>query len=54
VRATQAFDRVLVMEGGRLVEDGAPEVLATQLCSRYRALLDAEARIRKRLWADPV
>ena len=52
VGATQAFERVLVVEGGRLVEDGAPATLAAQACSRYRALLDAEITVHERLWAD--
>jgi ATP-binding cassette subfamily B protein len=54
VSTTQAFGRVLVVEGGRLVEDGAPAALAAQPCSRYRALLDAEAMVRERLWAGPI
>jgi ABC-type transport system involved in cytochrome bd biosynthesis fused ATPase/permease subunit len=54
VSATQAFERVLVVEGGQLVEDGAPAVLAAQPCSRYRTLLDAEAMVRERLWSGPV
>jgi ABC-type bacteriocin/lantibiotic exporter with double-glycine peptidase domain len=36
------FDRLLVVEEGRLVEDGAPQALAGRSGSRYRALLDAE------------
>jgi ATP-binding cassette subfamily B protein len=54
VSATQGFERVLVMEGGRLVEDDAPAALAAQPCSRYRALLDAEAMVRERLWSGQV
>jgi hypothetical protein len=54
VSATQGFERVLVMEGGRLLEDAAPATLAAQPCSRYRALLDAEAMVRERLWSDQV
>jgi ATP-binding cassette subfamily B protein len=54
VSATQAFERVLVVEGGRLVEDGAPAALAAQPCSRYRALLDAEAMVHERLWSGQV
>ena len=33
------FDRVVVLEGGRCVEDGAPAVLAAEAGSRYSALL---------------
>ena len=47
---TRAFDRVLVIEGGRLVEDGAPAELAARP-SRYRALLEAEARMRAHAFA---
>jgi len=54
VSATQAFERVLVVEGGQLVEDGVPAALAAQPCSRYRALLDAEAMVRERLWSGHV
>jgi putative ABC transport system ATP-binding protein len=32
------FDRVVVFEDGGIVEDGAPDVLATKESSRYRAL----------------
>lgn len=38
------FDRLLVLEDGRLVEDGPPATLAARRGSRYRAMLDAEAR----------
>lgn len=48
---TRGFDRVLVMEHGRLVEDGPPSLLAAGP-TRYRALLDAEARVRVRSWQD--
>jgi ABC-type multidrug transport system fused ATPase/permease subunit len=51
VGETRAFERVLVVEGGRIVEDGVPEVLASRPNSRYRALLDAEEEVRQKLWA---
>ena len=54
VGATQTFERVLVIDGGRLVEDGAPDVLAAQSCSRYRALLEAEVTVHERLWSGPL
>jgi ATP-binding cassette subfamily B protein len=54
VAATQVFDRVLVLESGRLVEDGIPDCLASQPDSRYRTLLDAESSARHALWSDPV
>jgi ATP-binding cassette subfamily B protein len=39
---TTDFDRVLVVENGTIVEDGAPAELLARSDSRYRALLDAE------------
>jgi ATP-binding cassette subfamily B protein len=51
VSETQAFDRVLVVEGGRVVEDGAPLALAGQGDSRYRTLLEAEAALRDGAWS---
>jgi ATP-binding cassette subfamily B protein len=43
---------VLVIEGGRIVEDDSPAALAAQPTSRYRALLDAEATVRTELWSS--
>lgn len=51
IAETQTFDRVLVMEQGRIVEDGAPAELAAQP-SRYRELLIAEQELRHLLWND--
>jgi ATP-binding cassette subfamily B protein len=51
VAETQAFDRVLVMEQGGIVEDAPPDRLLEQ-DSRYRALLEAEKSVREDLWAD--
>jgi ATP-binding cassette subfamily B protein len=51
VSETQAFDRVLVVEGGRIVEDGAPTALGEQRDSRYRALLEAERGLREGAWS---
>ena len=45
--------RVLVVDGGRVVEDAPPGELAARPDSRYRALLDAEARVREQLWGGP-
>jgi ABC-type bacteriocin/lantibiotic exporter with double-glycine peptidase domain len=52
ISETAAFDRVIVIADGRVVEDGAPSVLAQEVGSTYRMLLDAEAGVRMRLWAD--
>jgi ATP-binding cassette subfamily B protein len=49
VGETQGFDRVLVVEGGRIVEDGSPAALAAGP-TRYRDLLEAESRVQKTLW----
>lgn len=54
VGETLEFERVVVMERGRIVEDGRPEELAARPGSRYRALLDAEEDVRRGLWASPV
>jgi ABC-type bacteriocin/lantibiotic exporter with double-glycine peptidase domain len=48
---TQDFDRVLVIENGKIVEDGLPAVLAQDPDSRYRALLDAERALRRDTWS---
>jgi ABC-type bacteriocin/lantibiotic exporter with double-glycine peptidase domain len=49
VAETLGFDRVLVVEGGRIVEDGSPARLA-QGPSRYRELLQSEEAVRAQLW----
>lgn len=49
VGETLAFGRVLVVEDGRIVEDGVPAELAAG-ATRYRALLDAEEGVRSRMW----
>jgi ATP-binding cassette subfamily B protein len=52
VSETLAFPHVLVMEEGRIVEDGNPSILKEQPGSRYSALLEAEEAVRKNLWAS--
>jgi ATP-binding cassette subfamily B protein len=47
---TRAFQRVLVVEGGHIVEDGRPEDLAAATNSRYRNLLDVEESLRHGVW----
>jgi len=49
IAETLEFPRVLVIEDGRLVEDGAPKTLAMR-DSRYRALLDAEVQVTTQMW----
>ena len=51
VHETASFDRVLVIEEGRIVEDGPPGSLSSDPSSRYRALLDAERAVRSSLWS---
>jgi ATP-binding cassette subfamily B protein len=53
ISETSSFGRVIVMQDGRVVEDGDPAVLAGGANSRYRALLDAEAALRLRFSSDP-
>ncbi len=50
IQATLTFERVLIVEDGRVVEDGGPRELSRR-DSRYRSLLDAEERVRKTLWS---
>jgi ABC-type bacteriocin/lantibiotic exporter with double-glycine peptidase domain len=52
VGETLAFDRVLVIEGGRIVEDGTPTDLASQPGTRYSAMLAAEEAVRRGLWSS--
>jgi ATP-binding cassette subfamily B protein len=52
VGETRSFPRVLVIENGRIVEDGSPDELAEQPGSRYRRLLAAEQAVRRELWAS--
>lgn len=49
IAETLDFPRVLVIEDGRLVEDGEPQRLATRQ-SRFRALLDAETHVTRAMW----
>jgi ATP-binding cassette subfamily B protein len=51
VRQTVEFDRVLVLDKGKIIEDGAPQSLAAQPSSRYAALLEAESNVREKLWS---
>jgi ATP-binding cassette subfamily B protein len=49
VGETLSFDRVLVVEGGRILEDDSPARLAER-DSRYRELLEVEGQVRERMW----
>ncbi|MCE7984897.1 MAG: ABC transporter ATP-binding protein [Caldilinea sp. CFX5] len=52
VGQTQSFERVLVVENGRIIEDDTPAALLARPVSRYKALLDAEDAVREKLWAN--
>jgi ATP-binding cassette subfamily B protein len=49
---TLDLPRVIVIEDGRIAEDGDPRALAADAGSRYRALLDAEDAVRRSLWSS--
>jgi len=51
IAETMTFDHVLVLEDGRIVEDGNPRELADQPTSRLHAMLRAERMVREELWA---
>ncbi|CAM3575273.1 ATP-binding cassette domain-containing protein [Corallococcus sp. ZKHCc1 1396] len=50
VEHTQEFDRVLVVENGRILENGPPKELLANKESRYAALLRADQENRTLLW----
>jgi ATP-binding cassette subfamily B protein len=50
VAETLAFDRVLVLASGRVIEDGPPAALAARAGSRYGALLEREREVHERIW----
>jgi ATP-binding cassette subfamily B protein len=49
VSETRLFDRVIVLERGRIVEDGEPRHLSNASTSRYRRLLQAHEAVHARL-----
>ncbi|MGH9639121.1 MAG: ATP-binding cassette domain-containing protein, partial [Bryobacteraceae bacterium] len=51
IAETESFDRVIVVEAGRIAEQGSPAELRARPGSRYAHLLASEERIRK-LWSD--
>jgi ATP-binding cassette subfamily B protein len=52
IAETSAFDRVLVVEEGRIIEEGTPPALRSDPNSRYMQLLAAEQEIRSGLWSS--
>jgi ATP-binding cassette subfamily B protein len=53
VGETLDFPRVLVIEGGRIIEDAAPRRLLEEPGARYADLLNAEDQVRQKMWAAP-
>ncbi len=51
VAQTQEFDRVLVVENGRIVENGPPKELLAKDKSRYAELLHADLENHKLIWS---
>jgi ABC-type bacteriocin/lantibiotic exporter with double-glycine peptidase domain len=47
ISETLTFDRVLVIEEGRIIQDGRP----ANLGSRFQSMLEAERAIREELWS---
>ena len=54
VSETLDFERVLLIEDGRIAEDNAPYTLAVNPSSRYRALLDAERSLQQTIWSGGI
>ena len=52
VAQTQEFDRVIVIEGGRIVENGPPKELLAKEKSRYAELLHADQDNHRMLWSS--
>ncbi len=52
VGETRRFERVVVMDGGRIVEHGHPDELAAR-DGHYSRMLRAEEEVWNRIWADP-
>jgi ABC-type bacteriocin/lantibiotic exporter with double-glycine peptidase domain len=52
VAQTQGFDRILVVEGGRIIENGSPKELLAKEKSRYAELLRADQDNHQLLWSS--
>jgi ATP-binding cassette subfamily B protein len=52
IAETRSFERVLVIDEGRVVEDGNPRQLALYEGSRFCAMLKAERMVTDGLWAS--
>ena len=51
ISATRSFERVLVVDAGKIIEDGSPDELLRQADSPYRGLLQAEESVRRGVWS---
>ncbi|HYV10772.1 MAG TPA: ATP-binding cassette domain-containing protein [Pyrinomonadaceae bacterium] len=51
ISATRSFERVLVVDAGKIIEDGSPDELLRQADSRYKDLLHAEESVRRGVWS---
>jgi ABC-type bacteriocin/lantibiotic exporter with double-glycine peptidase domain len=51
IEETLSFERVIVLESGRVVDDGKPSVLSKQPGSQYATLLAAERAVKADLWS---
>lgn len=49
-----SFDRIVVIENGRIVEDSAPAVLLADPASRLTALKNAQDALDREIWRSPV
>ena len=54
IDTTLDFTRVLVVEGGHIVEDDAPAVLLQRAGSRFAALREAQEAVDRDIWRNPV
>ncbi len=53
IAESMSFGRVVVMEEGRIVEDGNPGELIRKEGSRLKAMLEAERAVQQELWGGP-
>ncbi len=53
VQETQHFPRVIVIDNGRVVQDGEPAALAATPGGAYAAMLAQERRVQSELWRGP-
>src|SRR5262249_1294578 len=47
---TKSFDRILILEDGRIIEDGRPKELLTRPKSLYAQFLQAEEEVLRAQW----